>query len=110
MRYDYEIGRRLTSGAYKAGVTICAGTDDDQEAFVQDEIKLLISDAGFQPIDAIIAATLNGAKALHIADTHGTISPGKMADLLVLDKDPLTNINNIASVYLVIKRGLLFKK
>lgn len=110
MRYDYEIGRRLTSGAYKAGVTICAGTDDDQEAFVQDEIKLLISDAGFQPIDAIIAATLNGANALHIADTHGTISPGKIANLLVLDKDPLTNINNIASVYLVIKRGLLFKK
>jgi imidazolonepropionase-like amidohydrolase len=109
-RYTYEIGRRFTIGAYKAGVTICTGTDDDQEAFVQEEIKLLISGAGFKPIDAIIAATLNGAKALNIADTHGTISPGKIADLLVLDKNPLVDIDNLTSVYLVMKKGRLFKK
>jgi imidazolonepropionase-like amidohydrolase len=110
VRYNYEIGRRLTTAAYKAGVTICTGTDDDQEAFIQEEIKLLISDAGFEPIDAIIAATLNGAKALHIEDTHGTISVGKVADLLVLDKNPLENIDNLSSVDLVLKEGSLFKK
>ncbi|WP_419700582.1 amidohydrolase family protein [Mucilaginibacter sp. NFX135] len=110
MQYDYEIGKHLTIAAYKAGVTICAGTDDDQEAFVQDEIRLLVSDAGFKPIDAIIAATLNGAAALNIANTHGTIAPGKTADILVLDKNPLVSMDNLTSVYLVMKKGLIFKK
>jgi imidazolonepropionase-like amidohydrolase len=110
MQYDYEIGKRFIAGAYKAGVEICTGTDDDQEAFVQDEIKLLVSDADVTPIDAIIAATLNGAKALNIANTHGSILAGKTADLLVLDRNPLANMNNLTSVYLVIKKGLIFKK
>lgn len=110
MRYDYEIGRRLAAGAYRAGVKICTGTDDDQEAFVQEEIKLLISDAGLAPIDALIAATLNGAKALNIADTHGTISAGKMADMVVLDKNPLVNMDDLKSVYLVVKNGVMYRK
>lgn len=110
MRYDYEITKRITAQAYKAGVTIDAGTDDDQKEFVQKEMELLVKDAGFTPIDAIIAATLNGAKALHIKNTRGTISTGKIANLLVLNKNPLENIENINSVYLVIKNGVFFKK
>ncbi len=110
MRYNYEIGKRITTQAYKAGVTIDAGTDDDQKEFVQKEMELLVKEAGFTPIDAIVAATLNSAKALHIDNTRGAISAGKTADLLVLDKNPLDNIDNIESVYLVIKSGEIFKK
>lgn len=110
MQYDYEIGRRITARAYKAGVRICAGTDDDQEEFVQKEMELLVNDAGFTPIDAIIASTLNSAELLHIDNKYGTITPGKIADLLVLDKNPLENITNIESVNLVIKGGRIFKK
>jgi imidazolonepropionase-like amidohydrolase len=110
MRYDYEIGKRIAANAYKADVKICTGTDDDQEVFVQAEIKLLVTDAGFKPIDAIIAATLHGAEVLHIEKTCGSIAPQKIADLLVLDKNPLSNIENINSVYLVIKDGRLYKK
>ena len=51
-QYDYEIEKRVTARAYKAGVKICAGTDDDQEGFVQNEMHLLVNDAGFTPIDA----------------------------------------------------------
>lgn len=110
MQYDYEIAKQITAQAYKAGVTIDAGTDDDQIEFVQKEIELMVHDAGFTTIDAIISATLNGAKALHIENTVGTISVGKKADLLVLDSNPLQNINNIESVYLVIKNGKVYKK
>ena len=110
MRYDYEIAKRITAQAYKAGVTIDAGTDDDQKDFVQKEMELMVKDAGFTPIDAIISATLNSAKALQIDNTHGTISTGKIANLLILDKSPLENIENINSVYLVIKNGVLFRK
>ncbi|MFS8082720.1 MAG: amidohydrolase family protein [Ginsengibacter sp.] len=109
MRYEYEITKRITAQAYKAGVTIDAGTDDDQKEFVQKEMELLVKDAGFTAIDAIIAATLNSAKALHIDNKVGTLSVGKRADLLLLDKNPLENIENVESVFLVIKAGKLYK-
>lgn len=108
VRWTYEVGKRITSLAYKAGVTICAGTDDDQEQFVQDELRLLVSDAGFLPIDAIIAATNNGAVALRLLKDRGTIESGKLADLLILDKNPLINIDNIGTVYMVIKNGRIY--
>ena len=109
MQYNYEIGKRITSMAYKAGVKICAGTDDDQVEYVQKEMEILVSDAGFTPFDAIVAATLNGAELLHIDDKYGTITVGKIADLFVVDKNPLENIANIKSVNFVIKKGKIFK-
>jgi len=110
MQYNYEIGKRITAMAYKAGVKICAGTDDDQAEYVQKEMEILVTDAGFTPIDAIVAATLNGAELLHIDDMYGTITIGKIADLFVLNKNPLENISNINSVNFVIKKGKIFKK
>lgn len=109
-RYSYEIAKHITALAYKAGVTIDAGTDDDQEEFVQKEMEVLVADAGVTPIDAIIAATLNGAKALRIENKCGTISIGKVADLLVLNKNPLEKIENIETVDMVIKDGKIFRK
>jgi imidazolonepropionase-like amidohydrolase len=108
VRWDYEVGKRITAKAYKAGVAICAGTDDDQEQFVQDEMRLLVSDAGFLPIDAIIAATSHGAIALRLENDRGTVEAGKLADLLILDKNPLIKIDNIRAVYMVIKNGKIY--
>ena len=108
-RYMLPIVRRLTAQAYKAGVTICTGTDDDQEVFVQGEMAALVKDAGMSNADVLIAATRNGARALRIESTTGTIEAGKTADLVVLDDNPLNDIDNINSVYLVIKAGKLFK-
>lgn len=110
MRYDYELGKRITIQAYKAGVIIDAGTDDDQVEFVQKEMELLVTDIGFTSVDAIIAATLNGAKALHIDNRYGTVSTNKIANLLILNKNPLNDIKNIESVDMVIKNGKIFKK
>jgi len=106
----YGLTRRMTAAAYRAGVKICAGTDDDQTKFVQYEMKLLVKDAGFSLIDALIAATQYGAEAIGIEATHGTVAAGKVADLVVLDRDPLADLDNLDSVYLVIKDGQLFKR
>jgi len=110
MQYDYELAKRITARAYRSGVTIAAGTDDDQKEFVEKEIELLVKDAGFTTIDAIVAGTLNGAKTLHIDDKTGTITKGKIADLLLLNKNPLEKIDNIESVVLVIKDGKIYKR
>ena len=110
MLWDYEITKRLAAQAYKAGVIICAGTDDDQEAFVQRELHLLVHDAGLSNFDALVAATRNGAMALGMEAVAGTIEPGKAADLLLVEKDPLADIDNVNAVWMVIKKGVIFKK
>jgi imidazolonepropionase-like amidohydrolase len=108
-RYMLPIVRRLTAQAYKAGVTICTGTDDDQEVFVQGEMAALVKDAGMSNAGVLIAATRNGALALGIESTTGTIEAGKTADLVVLNSNPLDDIDNVNSVYLVVKAGKIFK-
>jgi imidazolonepropionase-like amidohydrolase len=108
-RYILPIVRRLTAQAYKAGITICTGTDDDQEVFVQGEMEALAKDAGLSNADVLIAATRNGALALGIVSTTGTVETGKTADLVVLDRNPLDDIDNVKSVNLVIKAGKIFK-
>lgn len=110
MQWDYEIAKRITARAYKAGVTICTGTDDDQEQFVQDEMRLLVTDAGFTPFDVIVAATKNSAASLDLGAVKGSISPGMDADLLILTRNPLDNIDNMKSVDLVIKKGAIYQK
>ena len=110
MRWDYEIAKRITSRAYASGVAICAGTDDDQDQFVQEEMRLLVADAGFSPFDAIVAATKNSAAAVNLDATKGSIAIGMDADLLVLTRNPLENIDNIKSVDLVIKRGRIYQR
>jgi imidazolonepropionase-like amidohydrolase len=110
MQWDYEISKRITARAYKAGVTICAGTDDDQEQFVQDEMRVLVSDAGFTAFDAIVAATKNSAAAINLEASKGMVHVGMDADLLILTRDPLKNIDNIASVEMIIKGGAIYQK
>jgi imidazolonepropionase-like amidohydrolase len=57
-----------------------------------------------------IPATRNGALALGIGSKTGTIEVGKIADLVVLGKNPLEDIGNVKSVYLVVKAGKIHKR
>lgn len=65
---------------------------------------------GMTPSDALVAATKNGALALHMQDRLGTIEAGKIADLVMLDADPLQNISNIRKISLVIKDGVAIER
>lgn len=62
---------------------------------------------GLTPKDAIVAATKNGAIALGRLDDLGTIEAGKIADLVLFDKNPLRDIANVHAINAVIKRGVL---
>jgi hypothetical protein len=52
----------------------------------------LLREAGFHPLEVIRAATLSGAEALGAADTIGSVEPGKLADLIVIDENPIANL------------------
>ncbi|HTB23798.1 MAG TPA: amidohydrolase family protein [Puia sp.] len=104
----YEIGKRFTKLAHEKGIPVCAGTDLDEKRFVQREIKLLVNECDFTPMDALISATATGARATGIEKTTGTIQAGKIANLVLLSADPAQEIDNLDKVVIVIKNGKLF--
>jgi len=106
---------KLTNQAYRAGVTISAGTDGDTDAgdpwpALFDELELLNRSAGLPPSAVVKAATLNGAKAAGQEQEMGTIAVGKLANLVVLTANPLEDAKNFRTVVLTIKRGRPFPR
>ena len=109
------LAARLTNHAYRSGVLISAGTDGDTPAndpwpSLFGEFELLAGPAGLAPADVIRAATINGAIAMGQQKEMGSIEPGKLANLVVLAKDPLLNAANLRSVVLTVKRGRRFDR
>ena len=95
-----------------AGVKLLAGTDMPQ-AFVypgfslHDELALLVR-SGLTPLEALRTATYNPADYFGALDSLGTITQGKVADLLLIDADPLVDIRNTRRISAVIANGRLF--
>lgn len=97
--------------AHAAGVRVTTGTDwfeprDDADLpHTHEELALLVEGAGFTPMQAIQAGTRNGAAALGMERSRGTVQPGKIADLLVLEADPLKDIRNTMRIRMTVIRG-----
>jgi imidazolonepropionase-like amidohydrolase len=100
--------RRLDSrmGAFghpaRAGVPIAVGTDVAGSMALE---MSLIQQGGLSAMDVLVAATRNGAKVCDLADQVGTLEKGKLADVIVIDGDPLQNMEDVANVELVFKEG-----
>jgi hypothetical protein len=95
--------------AHADGVPILVGTGagsilDLPGASEHLELKLLV-DSGLTALDAIDAATAGTAAALGIGDKTGTLAKGKFADLLLLDADPLADIQNTTKINTVVRHG-----
>jgi len=94
----------------RAGVKIIAGTDGPGIGSLlpgfglHRELELLVA-SGLSPLQALRAATLTAAEALGKEDRLGTIEPGKFADMVVLNADPLQEIQNLRKIYLVVQGG-----
>ena len=83
---------------------IALGTDRSSGADVHRELELIVL-GGVSPADAIVIATRNSARFLGRLDDLGTVEPGKLADMVLLDADPLADINNAKRINAVIKNG-----
>lgn len=93
--------------AYRAGVKIALGTDAAVYPHGRngEEVGLMVSKAGMTPRDALIAATKGGADLLGLAAETGTLDPGKSADLIAVDGDPLTDPAAVTHVGYVMAMG-----
>jgi imidazolonepropionase-like amidohydrolase len=100
---------RLAATMQRAGVGVLAGTDTPNPRVLpgfslHDELALLV-EAGFTPFEALQAATLHPARFLNMADSLGTVEPGKLADLVLLDGNPLDDIRNSQKIRAVLING-----
>ena len=94
--------------AVRAGVNIAYGTDTGvtRHGRNAEEFAFMVEN-GMTPMQAIHAATAAAAVLIDMADTLGTIEPGKMADIIAVDEDPLDDIAALENVSVVIKSGKL---
>ena len=99
----------------KAGGKVALGTDYGGGPFPFElgmpmkEIQLM-HEAGMSPSDIIISATKNAAKVCGLGDELGTLERGKIADILVIDGNPLKDLANLTKVRLVIKEGVIIRE
>jgi imidazolonepropionase-like amidohydrolase len=111
-----RVGSYLSRRAHAAGVPLLAGTDSlgngDAEGYVlpnlHEELRLLVEAAGLTPAEALLSATRTAARVLGRENELGTVEPGKLANLVVLDADPIRDIVNTRTVRLVMKRGAAY--
>jgi Amidohydrolase family len=98
----------------QAGVLLLAGTDVGvtlQVPGISLHVELgRLVEAGLTPLEALQAATLNPARVLELADSLGTVEPGKLADLVLLDGNPLEDIHNTRKILAVVADGRLSRR
>jgi len=92
--------------AHAADIRMVAGTDVYflHGLGVHWELELLVA-AGLSPLEALRAATSNAAATLGLEGRLGSIAPGAIADLVVLEADPLEDIRNTLKIHTVVKDG-----
>lgn len=104
--------RTLTGAMNRKGVTLVAGTDlsylHPPGFSLHDELVLLV-EAGLTPAEALRAATVNPARLFRSSES-GVVAPGRRADLVLLEANPLENIRNTQRICAVIVRGKLFDR
>ena len=107
-----EKNLELIRRAGEAGCLLATGTDlttlQMLPGFSLWREMELFAQAGLPPMKVLEAATINGAIALGAEGMLGSLEPGKLADLVVLDANPLEAIGNVRSVYRVVKGGVVY--
>ena len=109
---EYYNGHMLTSRTVtdlsKLGVKVNLGAHGQLQGLGAHWELWMLHQGGLSNLDALKAATINGAEYIGVADELGSLQKGKLADLIVLDKNPLDNIQNTNSVIYTMINGRLF--
>jgi imidazolonepropionase-like amidohydrolase len=113
---SYDRKLQVVGAIHRAGVPLLAGTDAGAvQPYVyagfslHDELEMLVQ-AGLTPMESLQTATINPARFLGLEKDLGTIEKGKVADLVLLDADPVSDIRNIAKISEVLVGGKQFDR
>ena len=117
VRAGSGFGMEITREAVRRGVRISAGSDHvaygpaSERASLFGELRLLVDSISLTPTAALLAATRDAARAIggEAADRLGTIETGRYADLVLLSKNPLVDIDNLDSVEWIMKGGQIWR-
>jgi imidazolonepropionase-like amidohydrolase len=111
---EVATGQANARRVHAAGITVAVGTDAGNPGSLHGPSiyreLVLLSEAGIPPLDLLTAATLDGARAMGREHDVGTVTPGKLADLVALDADPLADPRNYQRVRWVMKGGALVRR
>jgi imidazolonepropionase-like amidohydrolase len=101
---------QVVNAMHRVGIPFLAGTDTPPGVYIfpgfslHEELQRFVA-AGFTPMEALQTATLNPARFLGMQDRLGTIEEGKLADMVLLDANPLEDIRNTEKIAAVIVNG-----
>lgn len=110
LRARAEVGAVVTADMAKAGVGILVGCDTMIAGFcVHDELVAMVR-GGMSPLAALQTATLNPARYFGLEQTLGSVAPGRTADLVLLDANPLMDITNVRRIRAVVVAGRLLDR
>ncbi len=104
-----EISMANLGRALQAGIRIAMGSDAGNAGMLHGATVLrelqLMNEAGMTPMQVLVAATRNGAEVIGRGEELGTLEAGKLADIIVVNGDPLQDLSALGNVELVVKNG-----
>jgi imidazolonepropionase-like amidohydrolase len=98
MKRHYDLLGEMMRKSRALGIKLLVGTDTGNNSFTPygelhaKELEIFVNHGGFPPMEAIVAATRHNAYAVGLEGEVGEIAPGKLADIIVLKKDPIADI------------------
>ena len=107
-RQSFATMLKLVGAAYRAGIPVESGTDALAGFSLLRELELHVQ-AGIPSAEVLRAATLGAARIMRRDRDLGTVAPGRLADLAIVDGDPLKNIGDIRRVGTTIKGGVVYR-
>ena len=111
-----ELAKEIIVPLYKSGVNLLAGSDSGAfnsfvypGASLHSELEYLVA-AGLTPQQALITSIINGPKFFGLESSYGSVASNKVANLIILDKNPLKDISNVNSIQATISNGVVLDK
>ena len=106
-RASFDKMLEMVKRLYAAKIPVVVGTDHLAGLMLHHELALFVR-AGLSPADALRADTIDAARAMKLDKKTGSIAKGKVADMVVIDGDPLAHIEDVAAVVNTIRGGVVF--
>jgi hypothetical protein len=106
-RASFDKMLEMVKRLHDAKIPVVVGTDSLPGLMVHHELALFVR-AGLTPAQALQSDTIDAARAMKVDKKSGSIAKGKVADLAIIDGDPLAHIEDIASVVSTVKGGVVF--